>query len=108
MHSSGFIRRVQPKEAPEVTGLGINSQQLTVFGQLFSATFIMKASEKALLLLRIRKSYAEKLSLHTHKQKNVKTCSDQKTTRIYKESVSNEYSLHIKLLCIEKCLINAA
>ena len=99
---------MQPKEAPEVTGLGINSQQLTVCGRLFSATFIMYASEKALLLPRIRKSYAEKLSLHTRKQKNVRTCSDQKITRIYKESVSNEYSLRVKPLCVEKCLINAA
>ena len=28
-------------------------------------------------------------------------------TRIYEESVSNEYSLHVKPLCVEKRLINA-
>ena len=44
----------------------------------------------------MRKNYAQKfLSLHTHKEKNVKTCSDQRTTRLYKESASNEYSILI-------------
>ena len=51
LHAFELFRRINCfLSIYEVTGLGINSQQLTVCGRLFLATFIMLASEKGIAI----------------------------------------------------------
>ena len=80
----------------------VDSLWAIIFGYIYCVSI-----RKGIAIAANTQKLRRKIIAYTQTEER-KNMSDQKTTRIYKESVSNDYSLHVKPLCVEKCLINAA